>query len=141
MRRKLIIAAAVAITIITGLVLLFVRSQGKPESVPTVAPSAVSTFDTDPHQESETVHQVERERNPILRELPENNRFWSLSFNGSVGNKYKLRAVVYYTAGQDPDERISQQRQYILAYLDRIGQPRDTYVISYESKRINSEGY
>ena len=142
MNRKLIIGTAVVIAALTVLALLLIRPEKQPgETGITISPSPTSTFNANPHRESEAVHQAERQENPVLRELPENNRHWSLTFNGSAGNRYKLRAVVYYTPDQDPSRKIAQQKRFIIGYLDRIGQPRGTYVVKYEAKKIDAEGY
>lgn len=143
-KRRLIVIGLIATIAVIAIALTFLgdRQPTAPaEATPTPTPSPEYFDFEDEHEGAAEAHQAEGKENPVLTALPENTRFWSLTFGGSVGNKYRLRATVYYTPGQNPSQKVAQQKKYITQFLDNIGQPRDTYVIVYETKQVDAEGH
>ncbi len=147
-RKRLLLIAAIALVFLAALIVAVLSGSGEPNAEPTPSPDPATPtpspsfpLEEDPHAGAFEEHQEEGARNPVLSALPYGNDYWELTFNGSTGNKYKLLATVYYTEGEDPSKKVSEQRPYVIEYLRKIGQPDGTYVIGFETRKVNAEGH
>ena len=134
----ILIASCVVLTALAVVLSLLFGPSKKPS--PAVSPDPISSSPTiGPvnHEETDTGAN-EATANPIVRILPHNTAFWSLDFDGSVGNQYRLLAIVYVPVGSDPAVVIAQQKPYIEKFVRDSGQPDGTYQIIYEPRTVDN---
>jgi hypothetical protein len=143
MRKKLIIAGIITVLLILGgVTAVLVAGSGKtPATAPRVATTAAPTPSPLPSVSPEKIKAEEgpdfSSRYPALARLPHLTRYWELRVNGEVTDTLQLQAVVFYTAGQNPEQRANEQRPYIERYLKSIGQPAGTYTLEIQTREIN----
>lgn len=147
-RRLIVVGLAASLLIVGAAALLFSQDSSAPEPLATLSPSPSASpsptsqpvaFEQDPHDDAELNQQSESAANPVLTKLPYGNSFFELDFGGSRGNKYVLRATIFYVKDKEnPSVKIEQQKPRVIEYLRGIGQPDGTYEIDYQPKATSN---